>query len=155
MMSMDLPTAATTRSASETRRMGRRIGRMLSGGGVVGLTGDLGAGKTVMADGIFHGAGLASSVAVTSPTFTLVNIYPGPVEMVHVDFYRLATAAEAVDAGLAEFWEDRVIGIVVIEWFEKFRELWPRDFLRVDLQIVGEKERKITIGRDRRAVPFL
>jgi tRNA threonylcarbamoyladenosine biosynthesis protein TsaE len=140
------PAVVTTTSASETRRLGRKIGKMLSGGGIVGLTGDLGAGKTVIAGGIFRGAGLSADVPVTSPTFTLVNVYPGPVEMVHIDLYRLGSASEAVEAGLTELCEEGGTGVVVIEWFEKFRELWPPGCLRVDLRIVGARVREITVG---------
>jgi len=135
-----------SRSESETRRLGEAIGKMLAGGGVAGLTGDLGAGKTVIASGIFRGAGLAPDVAVTSPTFTLVNVYPGPVEMYHVDLYRLRTGREAVHAGITELWDEGG-GLVVVEWFEKFPELWPEVYLKVEIEIAGKRERRIRARR--------
>ena len=132
-----------TCSPGETRRVGRGIGKMMAGGGVVGLTGDLGAGKTVIASGIFRGAGLPSKVAVTSPSFTIINMYPGRLPMCHVDLYRLGSAAEALDAGVAELWEDGDKGLVVVEWFEKFPEIRPKRYVAVSMDIIGKNERKL------------
>lgn len=134
-----------TRNATETRRLGARLGRLLRAGGVVGLTGDLGAGKTVLASGIFNGAGMARKARVTSPTFTLVNVYPGPVELYHVDLYRLGSSAEAVEAGITELWEHEG-AVVVVEWFEKFPELWPEAFIGVRIHILGGRERRIAFS---------
>ena len=139
------PTTVVTRTPAGTARAGALIGRRMAPGGVVGLVGDLGAGKTVIAGGIFRGAGLPPGVVVASPTFTLVNSYPGPVERVHVDLYRLESAREAEDAGIVELVEARAGRIVVVEWFEKFPELWPSSFVRVDISIVDAKRRMLRV----------
>jgi tRNA threonylcarbamoyladenosine biosynthesis protein TsaE len=140
-----LGTGTVTRSAAETRKLGARIGRMMRGGGVVGLTGDLGAGKTVMAAGLFNGAGMSREARVTSPTFTLVNVYPGPIELYHVDLFRLESPAEVMDAGITELWENGG-ALVVVEWFEKFPELRPESFLDVRIQILKGRERRIAFS---------
>ncbi len=116
---------------------------MLTGGGVVGLTGDLGAGKTVIASGIFRGAGLPAGVAVSSPSFTIINMYPGRRPMYHVDLYRLASAVEALDAGVAELWEGGEGGLVVVEWFEKFPQIRPKNYVAITMDIIGKNERKL------------
>ena len=74
-------------SAAETRRLGERLGRRLGPGDVVTLSGDLGAGKTALSQGI--GAGLEVSEPVSSPTFALVHEYAGRVPVWHLDVYRL------------------------------------------------------------------
>ncbi|MFH1436017.1 MAG: tRNA (adenosine(37)-N6)-threonylcarbamoyltransferase complex ATPase subunit type 1 TsaE [Pseudomonadota bacterium] len=137
------PSEIVTCSPGETRRVGRGIGRMMAGGGVVGLTGDLGAGKTVIASGIFRGAGLPEGVAVTSPSFTIINMYPGRRPMYHVDLYRLSSAVEALEAGVAELWEGGDGSLVVVEWFEKFPEIRPPGYMAVTMDIVGQNERKL------------
>jgi tRNA threonylcarbamoyladenosine biosynthesis protein TsaE len=116
---------------------------------VVGLVGDLGAGKTVLADALLHGAGLERSVVVTSPTFTLMNRYPGRVPYVHVDLYRVESAREAFGAGIQEVLLEPGEGFVVVEWFEKFPELWPPHHLRLDIAIKGPARRTISAGESR------
>jgi tRNA threonylcarbamoyladenosine biosynthesis protein TsaE len=147
MKKIELPRGVVSKSPGNTKKIGAGIGRGLGGAGVVGLCGGLGSGKTVLASGIFRGAGLPAHVRVTSPTFTLLNVYRGPREMYHVDFYRLDSPGEAVDAGLTELWDGAVESLVVIEWFEKFPELWPREFLRIDIRITGERTRSLKLHR--------
>ena len=136
------------RSAGEgpTRRWGTDLGGRLPAGTVVGLAGDLGAGKTVLADGLLHGAGLDPSVRVTSPTFTLVNRYPGRLPYAHVDLYRLESASEAIDAGIEEIMLDPGNGLVVVEWFDKLPQIWPPCFLRLDIEIESRRVRVIRAG---------
>jgi tRNA threonylcarbamoyladenosine biosynthesis protein TsaE len=129
-----------------TRQWGLDLGRRLPPGCVVGLAGELGAGKTVLASGLLHGAGLDASIPVTSPTYTLVNRYPGERPFVHVDLYRVESAREAFDAGIEEILLEPGPGLVVVEWFEKFPELWPPDHLRLDLEVTAPETRIIRAG---------
>ncbi|HKW58314.1 MAG TPA: tRNA (adenosine(37)-N6)-threonylcarbamoyltransferase complex ATPase subunit type 1 TsaE [Candidatus Dormibacteraeota bacterium] len=101
-------------SPAETERAGVRLGERLRRGDVVLLTGELGAGKTTFVRGVARGAGSRADVA--SPTFQLVRVYPGRVQLAHVDLYRVETTAELRDLGLDELADQ---GAVVVEWGER------------------------------------
>ncbi len=78
-----------TKNADVTRALGRLLGTVLKAGDVVALTGELGAGKTCLTQGIAEGLGISGEYRITSTTFTLVNEYPGRLTLYHVDVYRL------------------------------------------------------------------
>ena len=103
-----------TGSPAETERAGTLLGERLRQGDVVLLTGELGAGKTTFVRGVARGTGSKADVA--SPTFQLVRIYPGRVQLAHVDLYRVGNLAELRDLGLEELAQD---GAVVVEWGER------------------------------------
>ena len=103
-----------TSSPAETERVGQLLGERLRPGDVVLLTGELGAGKTTFVRGIAQGAGSKADVA--SPTFQLVRIYPGRVQLAHVDLYRVENNAELRDLGLEELADK---GAVVVEWGDR------------------------------------
>jgi tRNA threonylcarbamoyladenosine biosynthesis protein TsaE len=103
-----------TSSAAETERAGTLLGERLHKGDVVLLIGELGAGKTTFVRGVARGTGSRADVA--SPTFQLVRIYPGRVQLAHVDLYRVENSAELRDLGLDEL-ADR--GAVVVEWGDR------------------------------------
>lgn len=129
-----------TASSEQTESLGRRLGRLLRSGDVIALSGDLGAGKTVLTRGIAQGAGAAGYFA--SPTFTLVREYPGPVPIYHVDLYRLDAPRQIEDIGFDEIL-DRA-GAVVIEWAEKIRNWLPAEHLWVKIRLTNlENEREI------------
>jgi tRNA threonylcarbamoyladenosine biosynthesis protein TsaE len=131
-----------SRSAAETRRLGARLGRHLGAGDVVLLEGDLGAGKTVFAQGI--GEGLAAEGPVTSPTFTLIHEHAGRVPLYHVDLYRLAGDVAAAEIGLDEYLGGD--GVAVIEWAVRAPGLVPREHLAVALAPGdGPDERRIEL----------
>jgi tRNA threonylcarbamoyladenosine biosynthesis protein TsaE len=105
-----------TRSEEETFNLAKSLARAFKGNEVVFLTGDLGAGKTVMAKGIAAALGLKDTGRVCSPTFTLLNIYQAKYTIYHIDLYRLEKRDEILDLG----WEDWLgEGIVIVEWAEK------------------------------------
>jgi tRNA threonylcarbamoyladenosine biosynthesis protein TsaE len=128
----------TTHSAAETFQLGQRLGATLQAGQVVALHGDLGAGKTVLTQGIANGLGIAAKV--TSPTFTLVNEYrrDNGDWLIHIDCYRLGNptqadgALEAAFFGLEEIL-DRTDAIIVIEWAARVATLLPPDYLQITL----------------------
>ena len=132
-----------TRSAEETSALGVALATTLSHGAVVGLIGPLGAGKTVMIKGICRG--LEYEGIVTSPTFSLINIYRGEVEIYHFDCYRLSGLHDLEDIGYEEYFFAEK-GICLIEWADRVADALPDDIIIVRLEILGENERKITIG---------
>ena len=101
-------------SAAETERAGMLLGERLHAGDVVLLTGELGAGKTTYVRGTAQGTG--SRAPVASPTFQLVRIYPGRVQLAHVDLYRVESSAELRDLGLEDLAQQ---GAVVVEWGDR------------------------------------
>jgi tRNA threonylcarbamoyladenosine biosynthesis protein TsaE len=131
-----------TRSVEETRALGEELGRdVLVAGDVVVLTGELGTGKTALAQGV--GRGLAVDGPVVSPTFTLVREYDGRVHLCHVDLYRLDRMQEIHDLGLEEHLDDSV---TLIEWGEVAVAALPSDRLEVRLTAgAGPDERIIEL----------
>ncbi len=124
----------------ETRDVGERLGRALKSGDIILLSGDLGTGKTCLAQGI--GRGLACSAPVNSPSFVLMNEYQGRELMFHVDLYRIEDVEELDDLGL---WDYAERGVLVIEWPERGAELLPGDGLVVELRYGDfEKQRRLT-----------
>jgi tRNA threonylcarbamoyladenosine biosynthesis protein TsaE len=106
-------------SPEETEALGETWGRAAQSGLVIGLTGELGAGKTQLVKGLARGLGVTARVH--SPTFTLVNVYAGGrLTLFHLDLYRLETRAQFIAAGLEEYL--RPDGVTVIEWAERLFE---------------------------------
>ncbi|HID12135.1 MAG TPA: tRNA (adenosine(37)-N6)-threonylcarbamoyltransferase complex ATPase subunit type 1 TsaE [Candidatus Latescibacteria bacterium] len=130
-----------TRDPEETRRVGEEIARALSPGRVVGLFGDLGSGKTVLAQGICRGLGV--EVPVTSPSFVLVQEYQGTVRVYHMDLYRVEDFRELEEIGYEEYFYGD--GVCIVEWPERAGPLWPEDALWVRLRRLGIWEREIRI----------
>ena len=130
----------------ETFDLGVLIGDRLSGGEVILLNGQLGAGKTVFVKGIARALGVDEE-EVTSPSFTLVNLHQGRLLLYHLDLYRLgegASAAHAVD--LDEILSDEA-AVVIIEWGERLgRYPLPADVRRIGISGDGDEPRKITVS---------
>jgi tRNA threonylcarbamoyladenosine biosynthesis protein TsaE len=131
---MHLELASPT--AEDTRAIGAALAPLLSPGDVIALTGELGAGKTTLVQGI--AGALAYDGAVTSPTFTLVREYRTPtLPLVHADVYRLDRVQDALDLGLDETAED---GVLLIEWGDAVDALLPAERLVVELSVPGEDD---------------
>ena len=131
----------TTASEQETSAAGERFAARLKPGDVVLLFGDLGAGKTAFVRGLAKGVG-ASPDDVSSPTFTLIQEYRGPVTLQHVDLYRLKPA-EIEGLGLDELTDGKTV--VAIEWAERWADA-PLDAWTVQITDEGGERRRITIG---------
>jgi len=131
----------TTNNESETINEGEKLGHTLKPGAVVALYGELGAGKTAFTKGI--AAGLGIGMNVTSPTFTIVNEYPGKTPIFHFDMYRLESEAELFDIG----WDDSLErgGVCVVEWSEKVPGAFDMDTIKVKLISTGESSRSLEI----------
>ena len=130
-------------SPGETEKLGEAWGREANSGLVIGLSGDLGAGKTQLVKGLARGLGVTTRVH--SPTFTLVNVYTGGRLMLfHLDLYRLDNREQILAAGLGEYLNPA--GVAVIEWAEKLLETEkpPARFRQVKIEVLDEKSRRIT-----------
>lgn len=135
----------TSDSPEETRRLAAVIARQLPNGSLLLLTGDLGSGKTVFAQGLARGLAVPETYAVTSPTYTLVHEYPGRLSFYHVDLYRLPEGgADLENLGLAD--QVGVSGVTVIEWPERLPpEELPPERLVVTLAPGAPQIRDITL----------
>jgi tRNA threonylcarbamoyladenosine biosynthesis protein TsaE len=125
-----------------TRAAGARLAAALCGGEGIALVGDLGAGKTTFVAGLVEALG---GGAATSPTFSLVNVYPGGRLVVwHADLYRIEREAELAELGL-----DEAIGdpraVVIVEWADRF-DVLPADHLRIGLRHVAHGRELVATG---------
>ena len=142
-----------SRSPEQTRRLGLRLGALLRLGDVVCLSGDLGAGKTTMVQGIARGWG--SLDGVSSPTFVLVNVYRrlDGQQLHHLDAYRMQNAFEAEDLDIPLMLEK---GPMVMEWPERIEGVVPPENLKVSMRWMADEHRGMLIsGRGRRSQVIL
>ncbi len=141
---METELMLASHAPEQTRYWGRVIGAALGRGDVVALQGELGAGKTTLAQGIAEGLGVSDGCYVTSPTFTLINEYQGRIPLYHLDFYRITSLAESQDLGLEEYLCGE--GVAVIEWPEKIAIWLSGDYLLIKLVLVGYTERMLNVS---------
>ncbi|MTI46774.1 tRNA (adenosine(37)-N6)-threonylcarbamoyltransferase complex ATPase subunit type 1 TsaE [Sporosalibacterium faouarense] len=132
----------TTKDPKETKELGYALGKILKGGDVVCLIGDLGAGKTTLTQSIAEG--LDINDYVTSPTFTLINEYDGRYPLYHFDVYRINDVEEMYDLGYEEYFYSE--GVTLIEWANLIEEMLPKDRLIIEIKRgKGNEEREILI----------
>ena len=136
-----------TNSASETRALGEQLASGLRPGDTVILEGELGAGKSELARGIARGLGVTETV--TSPSFTILNVYEsGRCPLYHFDWYRLESEEELYELGMDEYLSGD--GIAVVEWAERCPDAVPEDCIRIRREATGEETRQITVNDGRR-----
>ena len=135
-----------THSAAETIEAGKMIGKKLRGGDIIAFKGGLGAGKTTITHGIAIGMGLRDDVS--SPTFAIVNEYIGSgLSLCHFDMYRIS-ADELESIGFYDYLtDDRVLAI---EWSENIAAELPDGVITIDIERIGEDDRKIIVTGDER-----
>ncbi len=137
-------------SAGDTQTIGKTIGKYLRGGDVVALIGELGSGKTCITRGIARGVGVSEKYRITSPTFTLLNEYPGRITLYHLDIYRLSGSRDLEEMGYEEyFYSD---GVIVIEWAEKIKKILPEGCFNVYLRYIDENKRELNISGRRNTI---
>jgi tRNA threonylcarbamoyladenosine biosynthesis protein TsaE len=132
-----------SRSAEQTRRLGMRLGSLLQPGDVLALSGDLGAGKTTLVQGIAQGWG--STDSVSSPTFVLVNVYRRPDGglLHHMDAYRVESALEAEDLDLDAMMST---GALIVEWAERITDALPKEILSVNMKWIADEHRSMVFN---------
>ena len=132
-----------SRSPTQTRRIGMRLGELLQPGDVIGLEGNLGAGKTTLAQGIASGWG--SYDTVTSPTFVLVNVYRrlDQNQLFHLDAYRLSGPEDALDLDI-----DVMLGQgpLLVEWADRVQDALPDDYLWIRMKLINDEQRDFIVN---------
>lgn len=125
---------------------GKRLGKILEGGEVLGLVGELGAGKTTFVKGIAKGLGVNHQHPVNSPSFVLMREYEGRIPLYHFDAHRLTEASDLLrleqEIGLEEYLFGK--GVSVLEWADRIKSLLPKEYLRIEFQHLKENERSLT-----------
>jgi tRNA threonylcarbamoyladenosine biosynthesis protein TsaE len=132
-----------SRSPTQTRRIGMRLGELLQPGDVIGLEGNLGAGKTTLAQGIASGWGSYDSV--TSPTFVLVNVYRrlDQKQLFHLDAYRLSGPDEALDLDIDAM---LIQGPLLVEWADRVKAALPDGHLWIKMKLINDEQRDFVIN---------
>ncbi len=138
----------TTESEEETVELGRRIGSLLHKGDTVAYRGGLGAGKTTMTRGIALGMGVSGDVS--SPTFALVNEYPGDPPLIHFDMYRVSGGLDLESTGFFDYASDDCV--LAVEWSENIADELPDNAVIIDISSPAGNggRREITITGDDR-----
>ncbi|ABQ26498.1 tRNA (adenosine(37)-N6)-threonylcarbamoyltransferase complex ATPase subunit type 1 TsaE [Geotalea uraniireducens] len=131
-----------TNSVKETIAVGERLGSFLSAGDFIALVGDLGSGKTQFAKGVAAGLAIDPTIPITSPTYTLVNIYKGRLPLYHFDLYRLHGDQDIIDLGFEEYFYGN--GVCLVEWAERLKDALPEEHLEVVLTHAGNEQRCLT-----------
>lgn len=133
-------------SSQETRDFGRRLSEKAGPGQVYALTGNLGAGKTVLAQGFAEGLGITEPVS--SPTFTILQVYEeGRIPLYHFDVYRIEDPCEMEEIGFDEYLGGQ--GVCLVEWADEVASLMPSDTIRITIERdmeQGDDIRRITVG---------
>ncbi len=126
-------------SLEETLKLGESLGSLLQKGDVVGLIGPLGVGKTALVNGIAKGLEVDSRYPVTSPTFVFAHIYYGKIPVYHIDLYRIEKESELKGIGIEEMLDGD--GVCVVEWFDRFPNIWNEDRMEVYITFGKGEER--------------
>jgi tRNA threonylcarbamoyladenosine biosynthesis protein TsaE len=132
-----------TGSSRETEELGASIGALLRPGSFLALQGDLGGGKTCLTRGVVAALAPQSTHLVASPTYAIMNSYPGTTPVFHFDFYRLTGDDDVTELGFEEFFYG--VGVCIVEWSERLVELLPADVLTLLFEYAGDDRRLITI----------
>ena len=140
-------------SSEQTQRLGMQLGKLLRGGELLLLDGQLGMGKTTFTQGLALGMGITATIS--SPTFTLLKEYPGRTvptaqdkgvtrekrgpALYHFDLYRLDDPEEIFELGFEDYFYAQ--GVCVVEWADKAEQVWPVERLRIQMKMLSETER--------------
>ncbi len=134
-----------TGGVEQTVDLGFKLGRLIDSSIVIALTGDLGSGKTAFVQGLARGLGVPADYYITSPSYTLINRYPGRLDLFHVDLYRLEdnVAIELEELGFYDILSGN--GVTAIEWSDRILEGTYEKYIRIHFEILNPGFRKITL----------
>jgi len=133
--------SVVTHSDPETRRWGTRLARLLCGGEIIGLIGELGAGKTCFVRGVAEGLEVSKNAWIRSPSFTLINEYEGRLPIYHIDLYRMGSREETEGLNLREYLYGD--GVSLVEWFEHLPAEEADEYLELRIFHAGSNRRKL------------
>ncbi len=138
-------------SPIETEEIGRNLGLLLNHGSFIALSGKLGGGKTCFVRGLATGLCPESAHLVASPTYAIMNEYPGAIPFYHFDLYRLSGCQEIAELGFDEYFNRDAV--CVVEWADRLGDTMPEDRLNICFEYSGDSRRLITldaVGSDSR-----
>jgi tRNA threonylcarbamoyladenosine biosynthesis protein TsaE len=138
-----------TKTPEQTRAIAEKIGRRLTSKTVLALSGDLGAGKTIFVQGLARGLDVPESWPITSPTYTLVNAYPGRIPLMHADLYRLSGPADFEDIGGYDLEAENAI--LAVEWADRLPAGEMAADITVNIDIIDDDQRELTLNFSGRA----
>jgi tRNA threonylcarbamoyladenosine biosynthesis protein TsaE len=132
-------------SEKETYDAGKNFAKTIKHGMVIGLNGELGAGKTIFSKGI--AAGLGVKETINSPTYVLMKIYPVKKHKIikqfcHIDAYRINNARDITNIGIEEYLNDKNI-LTIIEWADNIKNILPANIINIQITDIGDGKRKI------------
>jgi len=131
-----------TTSPRQSQNLGRNLGKLVQGGEIIGLVGELGAGKTCFVRGFAQGIEVGAEAWVRSPTFTLINEYSGRLPVYHIDLYRVGNQSELESLNLREYLYGD--GVSLIEWFEFLPAHEVDEYLELRIAHGGGNRRELT-----------
>lgn len=134
--------SVTTASANETFALGEALGQVLEPFDFIGLSGQLGAGKTQLSRGIAQGAGVPVE-DVSSPTYAIIQSYAGRLTLHHLDLYRLQTQDDLYSVGYFDLLEQSAA--MLVEWVDQVPGAAPDDALRIRIDVPSAEERVFTL----------
>jgi tRNA threonylcarbamoyladenosine biosynthesis protein TsaE len=133
-----------SRSEKQTKNWGKKLAQLLQGGEIIGLTGELGAGKTCFVRGVAEGLQVGIRAWIRSPTFTLINEYQGRLPVYHIDLYRVSEHAQQHDLNLREYLYGD--GVSLVEWFEYLPVSEGEEFLEISFAHTESSQRRLTFA---------
>ena len=133
-----------SKSLDDTKKIALNLAKNLNAGDVILFYGDLGAGKTTFTKSLAEGLEIGDDVH--SPTFTLIHEHKGKLNLYHIDLYRLDTFEEILSIGFEEYiYSD---GVTVVEWSEKLGDNVPKGVIKIEIESLGDNERKFKFSTD-------
>ncbi len=133
-----------THSTEETENTASKLAGMLKPGDVIAMRGEMGAGKTAFVRGLARGMQVSGEVA--SPTYSIINEYPGNFPLFHFDMYRISDADELYTTGFFDYLQSG--GVCVVEWSENIGWALPENTIIVEIEKLSESDRRITVKAD-------
>lgn len=124
----------TTKNEKETYSLGKEFGESLKGGEIIGLIGDLGAGKTSFTKGVANALSIKNTV--TSPTFVIMKAYEGRKKLVHIDAYRLTGYSDLRSIGIEDYLNNNTI--IIIEWADRLKDELPFAIRNITFEITDD-----------------
>jgi tRNA threonylcarbamoyladenosine biosynthesis protein TsaE len=134
--------SVVSKSSRQTMGWGRKLAKLVQGGEIIGLVGELGTGKTCFVRGFAEGLEVGKDAWIRSPTFTLINEYHARLPIYHIDLYRIGARHELEELNLREYlYSD---GVSLIEWFDHLPAADADEFLEIRIAHGGESKRQLT-----------